>query len=111
MADIISQKEAHQLERTLDNKAEQSKRRRFFMSEIAGGLGGGFLRGYALAKNPSLANFGPGGRLNIDMVMAAAGLYLGRKQTKMGAVARGAGIQALGQIGNSYGEKAAAEGP
>ncbi len=107
--DKISQKEAHQLERRVESQAERAQHRRFFLSECFGGIGAGFLRGYALTKNPSLAGFGPGDRIHIDHVMALAGLWLGRKRSKMGAVARGAGIAALGQIGNSYGEKAATE--
>jgi hypothetical protein len=107
--DKISQKEAHQLERRVDNANERATRKRFFISECFGGIGGGFIRGYALTKNPTLAGFGPGDRIHIDHVLAVAGLWLGRKQSKMGAIARGAGIQALGQIGNSYGEKAATE--
>lgn len=107
--DKISQKEAHQLERRVETAAERAQHRRFFLSECFGGIGGGFLRGYALTKNPGLAGFGPGERIHLDHVMAIAGLYLGRKRSKMGAVARGAGIGALAHIGSSYGEKAATE--
>lgn len=107
--DIISQKEAHQLERTVENRNNRAKEQRFFLSECMGAIGGGFLAGYAVTKNPDLMAFGPGDRLNIHHVMAAAGLFLGRRRTRMGAIARGAGLSALGQLGTSYGEKAAAE--
>lgn len=108
-SDHISQREAQSLERRVETQTDRAQQKRFFLAECFGGIGGGFLRGYALTKNPNLAGFGPGDRIHIDHVMAIAGLYLGRKRTKMGAVARGAGIQALGHIGNSYGEKAAVD--
>lgn len=106
--DHISQKEAHSLERTVENKNAAEKRKRYMLSEIIGAGAAGLAIGYLTTKNPSLAEgFGPGKRIQLDHVVALAGIVVGRKTTRMGAVARGAGLGSLNAIGRTYGIKAA----
>jgi hypothetical protein len=108
MAEHISQKEAAALERTVENSKVQTARKRYMLSEIIGAGGAGLAIGYVLTKNPSMAaGFGPGKRIKLDHVVALAGLFLGRKTTRIGAIARGAGLGSVNQIGREYGIKAA----
>lgn len=103
-----TQKEAAALDRTVENKSAQEKRKRYMLSEIIGAGASGLVIGYLTTKNPSLAEgFGPGKRIQLDHVVALAGIVVGRKTTRMGAVARGAGLGSVNQIARGYGVKAA----
>lgn len=105
MSEHISQREAQSLERRVENTAERSRQQKFLLTEVMAGFGAGWVRGYMLVKNPTLAGFGPGGKLHIDHVVALGGLFMGRKKSRMGAIGRGAGIMALGHIGSDLGMK------
>ncbi len=107
MPEHYSQKEAQSLDRQISGYLERRKRQKFMLSEIMGGVGGGLAIGYLTTKNPGLNSFGPGGRFNIDQVVALAGLFLGRKATRVGAMSRGAGIGSANHIAREYGVKAA----
>lgn len=108
MAEHISQREAQQNETRLENITAANKRKRYMLSEIIGAGASGLAIGYLTTKNPSLAaGFGPGKRIQLDHVVALAGIVVGRKTTRIGAVARGAGLGSLNAIGRTYGIKAA----
>lgn len=106
-SDTISQKEAHQLERRVDNQLEKQREGKSQLSELMGAAFGGFAVGYLVKKNPQLAGIGPGKKLHLRHVVAAAGIYLGRKKGRTGAMARGAGLGALFAIGEEYGARQA----
>lgn len=108
MAEHIPQKQAQSNETALENIKESNKRKRYMLSEILGAAGAGLAVGYLTTKNPSLAEgFGPGKRIQLDHVVALAGVIVGRKTTRIGAVARGAGLGSINQIARGYGVKAA----
>lgn len=103
----ISQTEAARNATQLENVREQKKAQTFLLSEVSGAGGAGFLVGYMSAKNPDLdAGIGPGKRLKLDHVVAIGGLYLGRKRTRSGALARGAGLGAVYKLAEGYGRRA-----
>lgn len=105
MAEHISQREAQSAVARLDGVQERQRQQKFMLSEVMAGFGAGALTGYLITKQPQLAAFGPGGVLHLDHIVALGGLWLGRKRTRTAAFARGAGIQALGQIGREIGAK------
>lgn len=108
MAEHISQREAQSNETALENIKAANKRKRYMLSEVLGAGVSGLAIGYLTTKNPSLATgFGPGKRIQLDHVVALAGLVIGRKTTRIGAVGRGAGLGSLNAIGRTYGIKAA----
>lgn len=109
MSEHISQREAQSNANQLDNVRDRAKEQRFYLSQVMGAAGGGFMVGYLTTKNPSL-NAMFGGRVSLNMVVALGGLYVGRRKGKMAAAARGAGLGALYQIASAYGVNAALPG-
>lgn len=105
MSDKITQREATQAVNQLDNVRTREREQKFFLSEVMGAGGGGFLVGYLVTKNPSLQNL-MGGRVTIDHLAAGAGIYLGRRKGKMAAIARGAGLGAAYFLTREMGVKA-----
>jgi hypothetical protein len=109
MSDRISQTEAQQLQTRVQNVAASAREQRFLLSQVVGSAAAGYAVGHVSVSNPSMNSFGPGGKLNLRHVTAAAGLWLGRKRSRTGAIARGAGLGAIFSLAYEAGAKAAAE--
>lgn len=106
MAEQISQKDARQTEATLDRVVDKAKQTKFLLSEVTGAGVAGFAVGYMCAANPSLDKGWLDGRVKLDHVVAVGGLVLGRKRTRTGALARGAGLGATYKLAEEQGRKA-----
>ncbi len=96
-----------QLENRLENVNAQKKESKGQLSQVMGAAFGGFACGYLVQKNPSLAGIGPGKKLHLRHVIAAAGIYLGRKKGRTGQLARGAGLGAIFALAEGYGQRQA----
>lgn len=97
-----------ELENRLENVNANKREQKGQLSELMGAAFGGFLTGYMVRKNPLLAGIGPGKKLHLRHIVAAGGIYMGRKKGKFGRIARGAGLGAVFAIAEGYGDKQAA---
>lgn len=93
-----------QLERRVENIGERrEKMARMTLGFVGGGLAG-FASGYLLAKFPALKGFGPGDKINLFHLYGLAGFFLGRRRSKVGKLAFGAGCYGAGKVAEPYGQ-------
>lgn len=107
MSEHISQREAARAVATVENTRERASKQKFMLSEVVGAAAASFGVGYLETKNPELKAGWFGGKVKLDHVIAVGGIIAGRKSTRSSAIARGAGLGALGRLSYNQGVTAA----